>query len=44
MEDDSIDVSSVISNVVKVIGAMSGELIFFLFFYFFILICINWVH
>ena len=41
MEDDSINVFSVISNVVRAVGAMSSELIFFylLFFYFkFILI------
>ena len=31
MEDDSIDVSNVISNVVRAVGAMSGELVFFLF-------------
>ena len=42
MEDDSIDVSNVISNVVRGIGVMSGELVFFLFFYFFI--CIYWVY
>ena len=35
MEDDSIDVANIISNVVRVVGAMSGELVFFfLFFYF----------
>ena len=39
MEDDSIDVYNVISNVVRAVGAISGELIFFLF-----LICINWVY
>ena len=37
MEDDSIDVFNVIINIVRAVGAMSGELIFFLLFYFFYL-------
>ena len=39
MEDDSINVSNIINNVIRAVGAMSGELVFFLF-----LICINWVY
>ena len=35
MEDDSIDVANVISNVVRAVKVMGGELAFFLFFYFF---------
>ena len=31
MEDDSIDISNIISNVVRAVGAMSGELVFFCF-------------
>ena len=34
MQGDSIDVSNVISNVVRFARAMSGELVFFWFFYF----------
>ena len=39
MEDDSIDISNVISNVVRAVGDMSDEFVFFfvlLFFIFFI--------
>ena len=42
MGDDSIDVSNIISNVVRAVGAMNDEFVIFLFFYFFI--CINWVY
>ena len=39
MEDDSIDISNIISNVVRVVEATSGELVIFLFS-----IYINWVY
>ena len=40
MEDDSIDVANVISNVVRAVGAMSGKLEFLFLF----LTYINWVY
>ena len=43
MEDDSINVSNIINNVVRAVGALSSELVFFfvLLFFFLFLICIN---
>ena len=34
MEDDSIDVSNVISNIIRAVRAMSGELVFFCSFFY----------
>ena len=45
MKDDLIDVANTISNVVRAVGAMSGELVFFFILLIFLfLICIDWVY